>query len=152
MSSSAEPLFSAPFRVSMADVDAARIIYFVTPMRWKEWLFTGWLQEVGHPLAGLIDGGFAMPTVATHSEYATALRLDDHVRGDLYAAHVGRSSFGIVARFYRGDDQAPAVEVSSWHVWSRMGEGHHDPVRGQPLPSWLRDALSSSLIETAPEA
>ena len=35
--------------VTMADVDAAGIIYFASPLRWAEKLFTTWAHEMGHP-------------------------------------------------------------------------------------------------------
>lgn len=145
MAASNHLLTTAKLRVSMGDVDAARIIYFVAPQRWKEWLFTGWLQEIGRPLVSLIEGGHAVPTVSTRAEYHAPLRLDDHVRAELHAERAGRSSFSVRGLFFRTSDDVLCVEVTSSHVWARIDGGGSRPVQSEPLPDWLRVALTSSM-------
>lgn len=134
-------LHRAQFRVSMGDTDAAQIIYFGAPPRWKEWLLTGWFKEIGHPLSGMIATGFSFPTVRLEVDYHAALRLDDLVEGTLACGHIGTKSFSIVASFWAPDGQE-AVRVRSWHVWTQMTSRADGDLRSAPLPDWLRAGLA----------
>lgn len=137
-----EPLTTTQRRIPLGDVDAARIIYFLAPQRWHEELFTGWLQDIGHPLVELIDEGFAVPTVSCSAEYYHPLQLDDWVRLELRSHHVGRSSFAVRCHMYRRSDGLLCVQTSSWHAWARLGGRDSGGVRAYPLPDWLRAALT----------
>ena len=57
-------LHEVRLRVVMADVDAASILYFATPYRWQELLFTGWMHSIGHPVSGLLGSGRGCPVPA----------------------------------------------------------------------------------------
>lgn len=138
-------LSTMDLRVAMGDVDAARIIYFVAPQRWQEALFTGWLQETGHPLSDMIADGHAVPTVSCTADYLSPLRLDDRVRLELRAGHVGRSSFSVQCDVLRQPDRTLAVRVVSSHVWARFSDGPDGGVEAEPMPQWLRDALRADV-------
>lgn len=46
-------LIERGWRVAMADVDAAGVIYYGSPPRWAEMLLGDWLDGLGHsPAAG----------------------------------------------------------------------------------------------------
>lgn len=134
-------LFRGNFRVAMFDTDAAQIIYFGTPPRWKEWLLTGWFKELGHPLSGMIAEGFSFPTVRLEVDYRAALRLDDDVKGTLHCGHVGTKSFSIIAAF-AGPQADEAVRVRSWHVWTQMSSRDEGDLQSAMLPVWLRKGLT----------
>lgn len=136
-----KPLAVMDQRVAMGDVDAARIIYFAAPQRWQEALFTQWLQQIGRPLVGLIDAGYAVPTVAVKADYHSPLRLDDWVSLELYANHIGRTSFSVRCEMFRRSDSALCVRVTTWHVWARVPASGSETVQPLPLPDWLRSAL-----------
>jgi acyl-CoA thioesterase FadM len=142
-----KPLATAEQRVAMGDVDAARIIYFVAPYRWQEALFTGWLQTIGHPLVDLIGTGYAVPTVSCTADYLHALRLDDWVRLELRADHIGESSFRVRCDMVRVSDETPCVRTLSSHVWAALADGPEGRVRAEPMPDWLRNALSGGETE-----
>jgi acyl-CoA thioesterase FadM len=134
-------LFRAEFRVSMGDTDAAQIIYFGAPPRWKEWLLTGWFKSIGHPLSEMLATGYSFPTVRLEVDYSAALRLDDAVEGSLHCGHIGTKSFSIIASF-TAPAGGEAVRVRSWHVWTQMTSRADGDLQSAALPDWLRAGLA----------
>jgi acyl-CoA thioesterase FadM len=129
-----KPLHEVRLRVVMADVDAAGILYFATPYRWQEMLFTDWMQAIGHPVSGLLGSGRGCPAVRSSCTYARPLRLDDFVRCELACEDVGRTSFEVGLRGYAEADGELAVQTATRHVWVEDGAA-------TPIPDWLRAAL-----------
>lgn len=148
--------------VTMADVDAAGIIYFATPLRWAERLYTHWIHALGHPQSQMFAEGIATPAVNVNVDYRSHLSLDDEVRLELTAARIGTTSFTLrleaFAEHYSGPapqpgDATAAVEVRTTHVFSRYTHpSYGDGIRTvkQPLPRWLRSALEAGHREQAP--
>ena len=137
-----QPLRVMDKRVTMADVDAAGILYFASPYRWLEEHVTGWLIDRNHPLSDLLKEGHAFPCVSSSASYSAPVRVDDILEVTLHPLHVGRTSFALGAQCRR-DDGTHVVSVAAWHVWVELGESP----RSMPLPTWLRKSL-----ETAPVA
>ena len=131
------PLHEVRLRVAMADVDAASILYFATPYRWQELLFTGWMHAIGHPVSGLLAGGYGCPAVRSSCSYLRPLRLDDFVRCELACEQIGTSSFEIAMRGYAEASGEIAVLTGTRHVWVQDGAAAE-------LPDWLRAALSGA--------
>lgn len=131
-------LAESTYRVPMADVDAATILYYATPYRWREQLYTSWLAAIGHPLVDLLASGDGCPCVASSAEYVRPVRLDDVLSFRLVADEVGRTSFS--DRFEaRAADGEVSVIVRATQVWVEAGaDGALTPA---PLPGWLRAAL-----------
>lgn len=133
--------------VTMADVDAAGIIYFATPLRWAERMSTGWLHATGHSLASLFASGVTIPAVAVHVDYRSHLKLDDPVRLELSADAVGTTSFTFRCDAFPGDSGTAAVRSRVTHVYTRFT----NPAIGgagatkEPVPDWLRTALTDDL-------
>ena len=125
-------------RIRMADVDAARVIYYASPYLWREALFTGWLYEVGHPLSEMLDSGAGCPCVSSSAEYLRPMRLDDIVRLELRSGRVGTSSFDIGMDVYDSGG-AVSARVETTNVW--VANSGND-VEAQPLPVWLRGLLT----------
>ena len=125
-------------RVVMADVDGAGILYYATPYRWAEEMFTGWLHELGHPVSDVLAAGQGCPAVSSCASYARALSLDMVVECTLAPDHLGTTSFGVRMRVMVADSSRPAVEVANRHVWGRMGPAGFEP---GPVPDWLRERL-----------
>jgi acyl-CoA thioesterase FadM len=121
-------------RVVMADVDAASILYFATPYRWQELLFTGWMHAIGHPVSGLLGSGNGCPAVKSSATYLRPLRLDDLVRCQLSCEEIGRTSFEVSMRGYAEASGELAVQTWTRHVWVSRDAA-------TPLPDWLRSAL-----------
>ena len=131
-------LHEVRLRVAMADVDAASILYFATPYRWQELLFTGWMQSIGHPVSELLRSGCGCPAVRSSCSYLRPLRLDDFVRCELACEEIGTTSFEIAMRGYEDASGELAVQTATRHVWVQDGVSAE-------LPDWLRAALSGAL-------
>ena len=64
-------LIERSWRVTMADVDAAGIIYYASPLRWAEVLLGDWLEQTGHSIATMLGGNEAIPVVGPSFRDAT---------------------------------------------------------------------------------
>jgi YbgC/YbaW family acyl-CoA thioester hydrolase len=140
-------LYTELTMVTMADVDAAGIIYFASPLRWAERISTAWLRRIGHPLHSLFRSGVTIPAVAVHVNYRAHLCLDDECRLVLSAAAAGTTSFTFRCEAFAGDAEQAAVECLTTHVYST----YDHPANGgcgatkQSLPGWLRTPLEADL-------
>lgn len=137
-------LIERGWRVTMADVDAAGVIYYGSPLRWAEILLGDWLAQLGHSISAMLSENQAIPAVGVQVRYRSPLSLDDHCRMALSALKVGRTSFTVrcAVRGPRGD--GAAVEVDTTHAYVRHGglvPGHSVTFERQPLPAWLRKPL-----------
>jgi acyl-CoA thioester hydrolase len=127
------------FRVTMADTDAAGLIYYAAPLRWAERLLMELLRQCGLPISGMLREGHGTPVVKAEVDYQHPLRLDDVVDGTLHARAVGRRSFTLESRFCPVPNSEPAVAVTTTMVYaSGLTDGR---VRAEPLPSPLAARL-----------
>jgi YbgC/YbaW family acyl-CoA thioester hydrolase len=131
-------------RVTMADVDAARILYFAAPFRWVEELYTSWLAELGHPVSEMLRERMSTPAVSSRCDYEHPLRLDDRFTIALRAGRVGTSSFSVVGEVTLEPSRVHCVRVEVVHVWAAFDERREATrLDVSPLPRWLRHALGS---------
>jgi YbgC/YbaW family acyl-CoA thioester hydrolase len=128
-------------RVAMADVDAAAVLYFTTPLRWQETMFTGWLYELGHPVSAMLAEGRGCPAVDARVEFLAPLRLDDIVRCELRCVHLGTTSFGVQMAVMAESTGEIAARTSTRQVYCERDAG--GTPRATPIPDWLRDALTT---------
>jgi YbgC/YbaW family acyl-CoA thioester hydrolase len=138
-------LIERSWRVTMADVDAAGIIYYASPLRWAEVLLGDWLEQSGHSIAAMLGGNEAIPVVGVEVRYRAPLSLDDHLRLGLSAQRIGNTSFTTRCDVWGPRTEQPAVEVVVTHAFGgyappRPGQGA--VVSKQALPPWLRKALA----------
>ena len=138
-------LIERSWRVTMADVDAAGIIYYASPLRWAEVLLGDWLEQTGHSIATMLGGNQAIPVVGVEVRYRAPLSLDDHLRLRLSAQRIGTTSFTTRCDVWGPRTGQPAVEVAVTHAFGgyappRSGQGA--VVSKQALPPWLRKALA----------
>ena len=138
-------LIERSWRVTMADVDAAGIIYYASPLRWAEVLLGDWLEQSGHSIAVMLGGNEAIPVVGLEVRYRAPLGLDDHLRLGLSAQRIGNTSFTTRCDVWGPRTEQPAVEVVVTHAFG----GYAPPRPGQSavvskhaLPPWLRKALA----------
>jgi acyl-CoA thioester hydrolase len=139
-------LIERSWRVTMADVDAAGIIYYASPLRWAEVLLGDWLEHSGHSIAAMLGAGEAIPVVGVEVRYRAPLGLDDHLRLRLSAQRIGTTSFTTRCDVWGPRTEHPAVEVAVTHAFGgyappRPGQGAE--VSKQALPPWLRKALAA---------
>lgn len=137
-------LIEGRWRVTMADVDGAGIIYYASPLRWAEVLFGDWLEQLGHPISAMLAAGEATPAVDVRVRYRSLLSLDDHCRLELSTERVGRTSFSVRCDVRGPGDGQVAVDTVVTHAYvsyTHPGSGGGAGARTQPLPPWLRKAL-----------
>lgn len=130
----------------MADVDAAGIIYYASPLRWAEVLLGDWLEQSGHSISALLGRNEAIPVVGVEVRYRAPLSLDDHLRLRLSAQRIGTTSFTTRCDVWGPRGEHPVVEVAVTHAFGgyappRAGQGA--VVTKQALPPWLRKALAA---------
>lgn len=147
-------LYTDRYLVTMADVDAAGIIYFASPLRWAENAYTHWMHDLGHPHRQLFSEGIATPTVNVTADYRSHLSLDDEIRLVLTTARIGTTSFTLRLEAHPEPHGEPApqpgagtaaVEVRTTHVFARFAHPSYGSEAGtvkQELPEWLRAALT----------
>ena len=135
------------WRVTMADVDAAGILYYASPLRWAEMLLGDWLERSGHSLSSMFAVGEATPAVGLTVRYRSPLSLDDHCALRLSVTRVGKTSFTVRCAVWgtrdgQGEERL-AVEVDSTHTYVSLARrpGGGAELAKQPLPAWLRQAL-----------
>lgn len=137
--------------VSMADVDAAGVLYFASPYRWMEELFSGWLRDLGHPLVDLLHGQAVCPCVSSCARYPAPAVVDDELEVVLVPTSIGVRSFGLAMIARRTRDAVTVVHAGEWHVWTTFGnDGNRRTLTPAPLPRWLRDSLVSVHLREPP--
>jgi YbgC/YbaW family acyl-CoA thioester hydrolase len=147
-------LIERSWRVTMADVDAAGIIYYASPLRWAEMLLGDWLDQSGHSIAAMLDTGEAVPVVGVEVRYRAPLGLDDHLRLGLSPQRIGTTSFTTRCDAWGPRAGHSAVEVVVTHAFvsyapPRPGQGA--VVTKQSLPPWLRKALAAGRDSEGPQ-
>jgi YbgC/YbaW family acyl-CoA thioester hydrolase len=132
-------LQQADYTVRMADVDAASVIYYASPLRWQEMLVSEWFIRSGHRLSDQIAQRTGCPVVEVRVTYLRPLRLDDPLTLQLTVEHIGRTSFGLstLGRTPEGDLAVQVHTVNVWTATTATGE-----VGPMPLPAWLQAELT----------
>jgi acyl-CoA thioesterase FadM len=133
------------WRVTLGDVDGARLIYFAAPFGWSERVLSDWMAQEARPLAKLFKDDLAIPVASTKSTFYAPLRQDEVIDLELFTRRIGRSSFTMAVEV-RGQSGEVAVAVETVHVYAaNTGDG----VKPSPLPPWLREPLERGLREEA---
>lgn len=146
-------LFADRLIVTMADVDAAGIIYFASPLRWAERMYSTWMREIGRPHSQLLAEGVATPAVNVNVDYRAHVAVDDELRLELTAARIGTTSFTLRCECFVGVAERAAVETRTTHVYARYTHPGYDTearTEKRPLPPWLRTALETGYREATP--
>jgi YbgC/YbaW family acyl-CoA thioester hydrolase len=139
-------LIERAWRITMADVDAAGIIYYASPLRWAEVLLGDWLERSGRSISSMLGVGQAIPVAGVQVRYRSPLSLDDHLRLRLSAERIGTTSFTTRCDAWGPRAAHAAVEVLVTHTFASYAQprpGHGAVITKQALPPWLRDALAA---------
>jgi YbgC/YbaW family acyl-CoA thioester hydrolase len=131
-------LQQAEYTIRMADVDAASVIYYASPLRWQEMLVSEWFIRCGHRLSDQLAQGTGCPCVEVRATYHRPLRLDDPLTLELTVERTGRTSFGLSMTGTTPAGEV-AVRVHTTNVWTVSSSDGQ--VRSMPLPDWLQAAL-----------
>lgn len=132
---------TSSMRISLGDVDGARLVYFAAPAIWSERLMSEWMAVNGHPMGELFESGVAIPVASTSSNFKSPLRQDEMVNLELRVSRIGDKSFTIVTDVIRPADSDPAIVVETTHVYAEQCGA---VVRTVSMPGWLRANLEST--------
>lgn len=141
-------LIDGRWRVTMADVDGAGIIYYASPLRWAEVLLSEWLDRLGHPISAMLAAGEATPVVGVKVRYRSLLSLDDRCRLQLATHRIGTTSFATRCEVFGPSEMRPAVDLAVTHAYVEYAHpcsGGRASAEKRPLPRWLRDGLAAGL-------
>lgn len=88
------------FRVGLAEVDAAGVIFFPRLFERAQQLTEAWLESLGYGLGEMFRcGDFLLPVVRADAEYSAPMRLGDQVSAELRVVHLGNSSLKLAADY-----------------------------------------------------
>lgn len=129
-------VFETSFRVRLAQVDSAGVVYFSRIYEYCHEAFEDLLIAGGLPLEGLlVEAGWGMPLVHTEADYHRPLRLGEalkvEVRVSEYTAR--RVSFG-----FQIIDSDGVVRARAKHVHAAVSMSDFKP---REVPSAFLDAL-----------
>jgi len=133
------PLLTARFHVVMADVDAAQILYFATPLRWAERMFSRWRREVGLPMSEMLRTGTGTPAVRSEITYAASLHLDEEVEATMWCDRRSTRSYTTRYDFAAGPEGPLATQV--WLTQATIERDADGRMRSVPIPGDLAAAL-----------
>ncbi len=137
----AAPLFTRRFYVSMADVDAAMILFYATPLLWAERLLSDWRREAGHSVSRMLVEGLGSPVVRTEITYLRPMRLDDEVEATLWFKARSARSFTVVCQFAAGVGGPVGAEVLITQVTIELDE--YGEMRPAAVPADFVAALEA---------
>ena len=142
--------FSIEERVRWGDVDAARIIFYGSYIRFFEIAETELFRSVGMPYGKVFDElDIWLPRVHLECDFHRAAQMDDLLEVSVYVGKVGRTSlrlnFEVRRRNEAGEIEAELMATAHFVLVS-TDRSNLKPV---PVPEDLRSALEP-FIQVAP--
>jgi acyl-CoA thioester hydrolase len=133
--------FTIEERVLWGDVDAARIIFYGSYIRFFEIAETELFRSIGMPYGKIFDElDIWLPRVHLECDFRRAAQLDDLLEVSVYVGKLGRTSMRLnfeVRRKTSGEPEADLIATAHFVLVSTSREG----LQPVPLPGELRRAL-----------
>lgn len=130
--------------IEWGDCDAAGIVFYPRYFAMFD-ASTAYLFEKATRLKKIAwrerYGVVGFPMVDTSARFILPSRYGDVIAIETRATKLGRSSFDIEHKVYRGD--ALAIEAHETRVWAGPDPDRPGGIRGVPIPDDLRTALSA---------
>lgn len=129
---------SARYRVDVPyyQFDQQGVVFNMWYLAWFDSALVWFLDEVGVPYGELLEGGLDQQLVHTEIDWASGVRFGERIEIDVFAQHVGNTSFTLVFEVHRIDDAGDTVVATGRTVYVNIdGSGK------APLPPALRQAL-----------
>ncbi|MEW6470761.1 MAG: acyl-CoA thioesterase [Actinomycetota bacterium] len=131
------------FKLGLDGVDAFGIIYFGQYQHWFQQAQEGLLEDAGHALREILDGGLGFPIVHFEMDFFRPLRLSDTVEAECRLLEAGKRSLRFCVRFFDPTGhlaaEARSVQVATGADFSP-----------RPVPDWLRAAVEVRPPEPVP--
>src|SRR5215510_11086075 len=135
--------FTIEERVRWGDVDAARIIFYGSYIRFFEIAETELFRAVGMPYGKVFDRlDIWLPRVHLECDFHRAAQLDDLLEVSVYVGKVGHTSLRLNFEVRRKDDVGKVEEdlIASAHFV--LVATRRDTLKAVPVPEELRRALA----------
>ena len=135
--------FTIEERVRWGDVDAARIIFYGSYIRFFEIAETELFRAVGLPYGKVFDElDIWLPRVHLECDFRRAAQLDDLLEVSVYVGRIGRTSlrFNFEVRRKGRDGKLEKDLIATAHFV--LVSARRDSLRPIPVPEELRRALA----------
>ena len=138
--------FTIEERVRWGDVDAARIIFYGSYIRFFEIAETELFRAVGMPYGMVFDElDIWLPRVHLECDFHRAAQLDDLLHVSVYLGKIGRTSLRLDFEVRRKDDAgAIEAELMATAHFVLVATNRED-LKPIPIPEQLRSALAPYL-------
>jgi len=134
--------FTIEERVRWGDVDAARIIFYGSYIRFFEIAETELFRAVGMPYGKIFDElDIWLPRVHLECDFKRAAQLDDLLHVSVYVGKVGRTSLRLDFEVRRKNDGGEIEEELMATAHFVLVSTNREDLKPLPVPEELRAAL-----------
>ena len=135
--------FTIEERVRWGDVDAARIIFYGSYIRFFEIAETELFRAVGLPYGKVFDElNIWLPRVHLECDFHRAAQLDDLLEVSIYVGKIGRTSLKLNFEVRRKDKEGAIEQDPMATAHFVLVSTRRDNLQPVPLPEELRRALA----------
>jgi len=135
--------FTIEERVRWGDVDAARIIFYGSYIRFFEIAETELFRAVGMPYGKVFDElDIWLPRVHLECDFKRAAQLDDLLEVSVYVGKIGTTSLRLNFEVRRKGDDGKIEEALIATAHFVLVSVRRESLEPIPLPEELRNALS----------
>jgi len=127
-------------QVHWGDCDPAGIIFYPTYFKWMDSATWAFFAAVGYDAKRMRAEHLAMPLVSAQAEFLFPAEQGDRCEVHSRIQRFGGKSFVIAHEIVREDGTALARGAET-RVWGRFANGPGTPMKGQPIPEPLKDAI-----------
>ena len=130
-------------RVRWGDVDAARIIFYGSYVRFFEIAETELFRAVGLPYGSVFDKmKIWLPRVHLECDFKRVAQLDDLLEVSVYVGNIGRTSLRLNFEVRRKGEEGTLEEGLIATAHFVLVAAHPDDLKPVPVPEELRRALA----------
>jgi 4-hydroxybenzoyl-CoA thioesterase len=130
--------------LSWGECDPAGIIYYPTYYHWMDSATWMLVASAGYPAARMRGEHFTMPLVDAQCTFLSSPQFGDEVEVRSHVSKAGRSSFTVSHEFVTAPDGRVLARGLEARVWCRYQAGPGSPLKSEPLPDDLRQALAAA--------
>jgi YbgC/YbaW family acyl-CoA thioester hydrolase len=135
--------FTIEERVRWGDVDAARIIFYGSYIRFFEIAETELFRAVGMPYGTIFDElDIWLPRVHLECDFHRAAQMDDLLHVSVYVGKVGRTSLRLNFEVRRKNDDGEIEELLMATAHFVLVATDRNELKPIPVPGGLRQALA----------
>lgn len=130
--------------LSWGECDPAGIIYYPTYYHWMDSATWSLMAAVGYPATRMRAEHFTMPLVEAQCTFLSSPTFGDDCEVRSRVARWGRTSFTVAHEVVMLEDERVLARGSEARVWCRYEAGPGSPLKSEPMPDELRQALGAA--------